>query len=149
MGRSQSFEHVEGNLVGCRVDVLYGEEETGQMLGVGHHVVLEELVESEHVVAFDESVDEQLVEVEVDRLLVELQRVDVLYHDGDGERAGGVGRVGAAVALEYRAEDVRVDVVLLYDIHRVDGERRVCQGHHLKVTFPVLVVSVNLRDGAI
>jgi len=47
MCSAESFEHIQGYLKGGWVDILQREEKTGQVFGVGHDVVLKELVESE------------------------------------------------------------------------------------------------------
>lgn len=74
VGVAEALEHVEGELVGRRVEALEGEKQAGQGLGVRDHVVLEELVELVVGLLVHEGRDHELVQVVLHRDAVLRQR---------------------------------------------------------------------------
>lgn len=56
MSRAQPLQHIECDLVGGGVDVLDGEEEAGEVFGVRHDVILQELVQAVEIASLHQSV---------------------------------------------------------------------------------------------
>lgn len=63
VGRRQTLQHVQGQLV-CRwVSALQRQEQAGQRFGITENMILEELVQHVEEVVLDQSLDDQLIEV--------------------------------------------------------------------------------------
>lgn len=104
VGRRQTLQHVQGELVCRGVGALQRQQQTGQGFGVAEDVVLQQLVQHVEQVVLDQCLDHQLIQVVLHSDVELVEGADVLHQHGDDEL------MTRSLSLSEGGEDVCVHV---------------------------------------